>query len=104
MVEPFFIGIATGAVALMAALASLILGIKNHALNQRKLSLEEEHRQAEARRLTDKFRNPLVRFFAGRREGRDQCASRGNPRPGRGALRNQLRGGGRGGAGTPGLV
>lgn len=59
-IDPIFVGIGTGGVALIASAASLILGVKNYMLQQRKLSMEEESRQLEARRLADKFRNPLV--------------------------------------------
>jgi len=58
--SPFIAAIAGAVVALIASSLSLMLGIFNYNIARKKLSLEEEHKHAEARRLTDKFRNPLV--------------------------------------------
>jgi hypothetical protein len=98
MVDPsFFVaGAITGGVALIASLLSLILGVKNYLLAHRKLTLEEESKQLEVKRLVDKYRwehcmleapspdaHPTPRLYraSSSARGRARTAHRAPPRP-----------------------
>jgi hypothetical protein len=83
--DPTLAPFITGGVALVAAMLSLVLGVKNYLLAHRKLTLEEETKQAEARRLTDKVGRALAAAGAGGAGGgraapRVSCKSSPSPR------------------------